>query len=152
MRMAHIAGMKITILGRAQPSQTLPRAGYVHVRPHARGAQRQNENMCSWKDVGARRRRAPTTPKPSRGRAMFTSASATPRAFVYSFPIRWPISPRRPRKPILEQVKPVEGLRPPKPSRWRVVSWERTALPSLHACARGYAGFDTPINPRYHTL
>gem|GEM_PF-1973338 len=30
--------------------------------------------MCSWKDVGARRRRAPTMPKPSRGRAKFTSA------------------------------------------------------------------------------
>ncbi len=47
---------------------------------------------------------------------IFTSESDTPLAFVYSFPIRWPISPRRPRKPIAEQVKPVEGLRPPKPS------------------------------------
>gem|GEM_PF-6325488 len=35
-------------------------------------------------------------PKPSRGRAMFTSELDTPRAFVYSFPIRWPISPRVP--------------------------------------------------------
>jgi len=52
---------------------------------------------------------------------MFTSASATPRAFVYSFPIRWPISPLRPRKPIAEQVKPVEGLHPPKPSRMRAM-------------------------------
>ncbi len=60
-------------------------------------------------------------PKPSRGRALFASESATPRAFVYSFPLRWPISPRRPRKPIPEQVKPVEGLRPPKPSRGRAL-------------------------------
>ncbi len=69
----------------------------------------------SWEGVGARRRRAPT-PKPFRGRAMFTSEAGTPCAFVYSFLIRWPISPRRRRKPIPEQVKPVAGLRPPTPS------------------------------------
>ncbi|GEM_PF-5178507 len=87
-------------------------------------------------------------PKPSRGRSMFISESGTPWAFVYSFPIRWPISPLRRRKPIPEQVKPFEGLRPPKPSRTRAIftsdghahgaqrqnentcSWEGAALPN----------------------
>ncbi len=94
MRRAHNARMKIVLfLGGRSPPKPSPLAGCF---------------------LGGLR-----PPTPSRARAMFTSESATPRAFVYSFPIRWPISPRRPRKPIAEQVKPVEGLCPPKPSRGR---------------------------------
>ncbi len=37
---------------------------------HAHGAQRQNENTCSWEGVEARQRRA-STPKPSHARALF---------------------------------------------------------------------------------
>ncbi len=106
MRMAPNAGMKITILGMVWEGFALPNHPCWRV--------------VSWEGVGARRRRAPT-PKPSCGRAMFTSESGTPCAFVYSFPIRWPISPPCPGKPIPEQVKPVEGLHPPKPSHTRPI-------------------------------
>ncbi len=91
-----------------QPGRPFPQPVLGAPRcPTGRGAVRQ-----------AHRRRFDklTTGGETRVLRMFTSESATPRAFVYSFPIRWPISSRRPRKPIPEQVKPVEGRSPPKPS------------------------------------
>ena len=124
---------------------------YTQTLPAAAGAR--------WVGVGQEWRRASTPkpsplagcflggrspPKPSRGRAMFTSESATPLAFVYSFPIRWPISPLRPRKPIPEQVKPVAGLRPPQPSPragWFLGGGRGAAAPRPYAQTLPRAGY-----------
>jgi|GEM_PF-521714 len=131
MRMAHNARMKIVLFlgGRSPPTPSRGRARFTSESATPRAF--VYSFPLRW-PISPRRPGKPIPeqvkpveglrpPKPSRGRAMFTSESATPRAFVYSFPLRWPISPRRPRKPIPEQVKPVEGLRPPKPSRGRAV-------------------------------
>ncbi len=147
MRMAHNPRMKILLfLGGLRPPKSsrwgglaAPTAGgwgnpvspYFHLRRHSRGAQRRDEHGVSlggppppWPSPAGGGNRAPPR-REGIGETwfprMFTSESATPLAFVYSFPIRWPISPLRPRKPFPEQVKPVEGLRPPKPSRGRAL-------------------------------
>ena len=67
----------------------------------------------SREGVGARRRRAPT-PKPSRGRAMFTSDghAAAPHNDKMNMGFSW------------------EGAALPNPPRWRVVSWEGFTLPN----------------------